>query len=134
MGDAMTRRITIEAPDNPDLPVDLQVVQEAGAGWNGETIELTWNVVLAGRYETLRAPITTGEAQLPLDRLQAALQAQTSSRRPPARQRTATMGKSEHQRDLEEPVRARSLLPAPRRWCWRCWRSFRPKCGCWRWD
>jgi hypothetical protein len=85
MEDAMTRTITIEAPDNPDLPVDLQVVQEAGAGWNGETIELTWNVVLAGRYEILRAPITTGEAQLLLDRLQAALQAQRSSRRPPAR-------------------------------------------------
>src|SRR5215475_798101 len=85
MEDAMTRTITIEAPDNPHLPVDLEVVQEAGAGWNGETIELTWNVVLAGRYEILRAPITTGEAQLLLDRLQAALQAQTSSRRPPDR-------------------------------------------------
>src|SRR6266516_3859627 len=80
MEDAMTRTITIEAPDSPDLPVDLQVVQEAGAGWNGETIELTWNVVLAGRYEILRAPITTGEAQLLLDRLQAALQAQTHAR------------------------------------------------------
>jgi len=66
------RTITIEAGDF-DLPIDLQAVQEASASWNGQTIELTLNLVLGGRYEILRAPITRGQAELFLMRLQAAL-------------------------------------------------------------
>ena len=66
------RIITIEAGDF-DLPIDLQVVQEASASWNGQTIELTLNVVLGGRSEILRAPITPGQARLLLMCLQAAL-------------------------------------------------------------
>jgi hypothetical protein len=68
----MTRTITIEAGDF-DLPIDLQVVHEAGATWNGQTIDLTLNLVLGGRYEIIRAPITTEQARLFLDRLQRAL-------------------------------------------------------------
>jgi hypothetical protein len=66
------RIITIEAGDF-DLPIDLQVVQEASASWNGQMIELTLNVVLGGRSEILRAPITPGQARLFLMYLQAAL-------------------------------------------------------------
>jgi hypothetical protein len=66
------RTISIQAGDF-DLPIDLQVVQEASASWNGQTIELTLNVMLGGRYEILRAPITTTQAKLFLMRLQAAL-------------------------------------------------------------
>jgi len=69
---SMKRTITIEAEDF-DLPIDLQVVQEASASWNGQTIELTLNLMLGGRYEILRAPITRKEARLFLRRLQAAL-------------------------------------------------------------
>jgi hypothetical protein len=65
------RIITIEAGDF-DLPIDLQVVQEASASWNGQTIELRLNVVLGGRYEILRAPFTLGQARLLLMCLQAA--------------------------------------------------------------
>jgi hypothetical protein len=66
------RTITIEAGDL-DLPIDLQVVQEASAAWNGQTIEITLNLMLGGRYEILRAPIMPKEARLFLMRLQAAL-------------------------------------------------------------
>jgi hypothetical protein len=68
----MKRTITIEAGDF-DCPVDLQVVQEADASWNGQTIELKLNVVIEGRLEILRAPIAPTQAQLFLNRLQAAL-------------------------------------------------------------
>jgi hypothetical protein len=68
----MKRVITIEAGDF-DLPIDLQVVQESSASWNGQTIDLTLNVVLDTRYEILRFPMTTEQAQLLLERLQAAL-------------------------------------------------------------
>jgi hypothetical protein len=67
------RTIVIEAGDF-DLPIDLQVVQEAGASWNGETIELTLNLMMTGRYEILRAPIPVDQARLLLGRLQAALE------------------------------------------------------------
>jgi hypothetical protein len=68
----MTRTITIEAGDF-DRPVDLQAVQEAGASWNGQAIELSFNLVVEGRLETLRAPIAPEQARLFLKRLQAAL-------------------------------------------------------------
>jgi hypothetical protein len=68
----MTRTIAIQAGDF-DLPIDLQLVQEAGATWNGQTIELTLNLVLEGRLEIIRAPITTQQAQSFLERLQRAL-------------------------------------------------------------
>ena len=68
----MTRTITIEAGE-VDLPIDLQAVQEAGATWNGQTIDLTLDLVLDGRYEIIRAPITKQQAQLLLERLQRAL-------------------------------------------------------------
>jgi hypothetical protein len=68
----MTRSVIIEA-DDYDLPVLLQVVQEADASWNGENVELTLNLVIAERLEILRAPITPIEAAKFLNRLQAAL-------------------------------------------------------------
>jgi hypothetical protein len=52
----MKRTITIEA-DDYDLPVNLQAVQKTAAMWNGEAVELTLKLMLAGRYEILRAPI-----------------------------------------------------------------------------
>jgi hypothetical protein len=72
----MLRTITIEAEF--DRPVDLQAVQEAGASWNGQTIELTLNLVLDGHLTTLRTPITVEQAQLFLERLQRALNAARS--------------------------------------------------------
>ena len=68
---AMPRIITIEA--DFDRPIDLQLVQEASASWNGQTVELTLNLVLQGRLEIFRAPITVEQAQLFQERLQAAL-------------------------------------------------------------
>jgi hypothetical protein len=67
----MKRIITFEA--NFDRPIDLQAVQEAGANWNGQTIELTFNISVAGRLETFLAPIALTQAQLFLARLQEAL-------------------------------------------------------------
>jgi hypothetical protein len=52
----MKRTITIEA-DDYDLPVDLQAVQKTAATWNGQAVELTLKLMLAGRYEILRAPM-----------------------------------------------------------------------------
>ena len=66
------RQIIIEAGE-PDHPVELQIIQEAGAHWNGQTIELTLNVVLSGKYETLGAPISLVQANLLLQRLKTAL-------------------------------------------------------------
>jgi hypothetical protein len=51
----------------------LQAVQETEVKWNGETVELTLNLVLAGRYEVLRMPMTVGKAQELLVQLQRAL-------------------------------------------------------------
>ena len=67
----MPRIITIEA--DFDRQIDLQLVQEAGASWNGQTVELTLNLVLQGKLEIIRAPIAVEQAQLLLERLQAAL-------------------------------------------------------------
>jgi hypothetical protein len=73
------QQIVIETEADFDQPVDLNVIQETDAKWNGETIELSFNLVLAGRLEILRAPITTGQANLLLKRLQSALGASGST-------------------------------------------------------
>jgi hypothetical protein len=66
------RKIVIDAEDF-DRPVDLQAIQEATARWNGQTIDLTWNLVIGGNLEILRAPITAAQAALFAARLRAAL-------------------------------------------------------------
>jgi hypothetical protein len=66
------RQITIIAGD-VEHPVDLQVVQEADARWNGQTIDLMLNVVLDGQLEVLRTHISVDQATLFLERLKGAL-------------------------------------------------------------
>ena len=46
----MKRTIPVEA-DDYDLPVNLQAVQKTSATWNGDAVELTLKLMLAGRYE-----------------------------------------------------------------------------------
>ena len=58
----MKRTITIEA-DDYDLPVNLQAVQKTAATWNGQAVELTLKLMLAGRYEILRAPMPLTQAK-----------------------------------------------------------------------
>ena len=67
-----SRTITIEAGPF-DHPVDLQMVQEAGAQWNGENVQLTLNIVIAGRLEILRTIISYNQAVLFASRLKVAI-------------------------------------------------------------
>ena len=68
----MKRTITIEA-DDYDLPVNLQAVQKTAATWNGQAVELTLKLMLAGRYEILHAPMPLSQAKELSDQLKAAL-------------------------------------------------------------
>jgi hypothetical protein len=74
------RKIVIDAEDF-DRPVDLQAIQEATARWNGQTIDLTWNLVIGGSLEILRAPITTSQATRFAARLKAALSKATPKKK-----------------------------------------------------
>jgi hypothetical protein len=64
----MKRTIPVEA-DDYDLPVNLQAVQKTSATWNGEAVELTLKLMLAGRYEILRAPMPLTQAKELSDQL-----------------------------------------------------------------
>lgn len=66
----MGRKITIEAGDF-DLPIDLQATQVVDAHWNGQTIDLSLNLVFGGQSEVLRTPLA--QAGLLVERLQSAL-------------------------------------------------------------
>ena len=66
----MKRTIPVEA-DDYDLPVNLQAVQKTSATWNGEAVELTLKLMLAGRYECAPMPLT--QAKELSDQLKAAL-------------------------------------------------------------
>jgi hypothetical protein len=68
----MKRTIPVEA-DDYDLPVNLQAVQKTSATWNGEAVELTLKLMLAGRYEILRTPMPHTQAKELSDQLKAAL-------------------------------------------------------------
>jgi len=68
----MARTITIPAVTF-DFPVNLQATQEADAKWNGQMIDLSFNVLIDGRVEMLRTPISAEQAKSFLKRLQAAL-------------------------------------------------------------
>ena len=57
------RKIVIDAEDF-DRPVELQLIQEADARWNGQAIDLTFNLVFGGTLETVRAPIAVTQATL----------------------------------------------------------------------
>jgi hypothetical protein len=67
------RQIIIETDADFDRPVDVNIIQETDARWNGEQIDLSFTLVLAGHLEILRAPITSGQANLLLKRLQSVL-------------------------------------------------------------
>jgi hypothetical protein len=68
----VTRTITIQAGDF-DRPVELQVIQQVGASWNGQTVVLKLSLVFGGQFEILHIPITRSKAQELLERLQDAL-------------------------------------------------------------
>jgi hypothetical protein len=68
----MKRTITIDA-DDYDLPVQLQAVQKTEANWNGQTIDLSLGLMLAGRYEILRTTMTLATARELLKKLKVAL-------------------------------------------------------------
>jgi hypothetical protein len=68
----MGRKITIEAGDF-DLPIDLQATQVVDAHWNGQTIDLSLNLVFGGQSEFLRTPISLAQAGLLVERLQSTL-------------------------------------------------------------
>ena len=68
----MGRKITIEA-GGFELPIDLQATQEVDAHWNGQTIDLSLNLVFDGQLEILRTPISLAQARLLVERLQSAL-------------------------------------------------------------
>jgi hypothetical protein len=68
----MKRTIPVEANDY-DLPVNFQAMQKTSATWNGEAVELTLKLMLAGRYEILRAPMPLTQAKELSDQLKAAL-------------------------------------------------------------
>ena len=57
------RLITLDVPDF-DRPIQLQATQEAGANWNGQTIDLSFNLVFGGRLDTLLTPIALTQARL----------------------------------------------------------------------
>ena len=81
----MKRTIPVEA-DDYDLPVNLQAVQKTSATWNGEAVELTLKLMLAGRYEILRAPMPLTQAKELSDQLKAALgQSKMKPKQPPTR-------------------------------------------------
>jgi hypothetical protein len=52
---------------------DWRDLQKTAAMWNGEAVELTLKLMLAGRYEILRAPMPLTQAKELSDQLTAAL-------------------------------------------------------------
>ncbi len=76
MSEQQMRKITFEA--DFDRPIDLQTIQEADAKWNGQAIEVTFNISIEGNLELMRTSITVNQARLFAQRLQTAIQEATT--------------------------------------------------------
>jgi hypothetical protein len=68
----VTRTILIQAGDF-DRPVELPVIQQVDASWNGQTVVLKLSLVFGGQFEILHIPITRSKAKELLERLQIVL-------------------------------------------------------------
>lgn len=92
------RKIVIDAEDF-DRPIEFQVIQETDARWNGQTIDLTFNLVFGGHLESVCAPIAVEQATLFAARLKAALaKAKAKAKPKPKKRKPSRKSSSRHRK------------------------------------